>query len=300
VDTWGIAAALAALLLFTATLLYGYNLAAAWLSPQLVARFEVKHLRFIPVIADEGTVADISVSTAVAMLPLWLYARRRISWIEALEDQVSEFLAMYASTAASSRTTEEALRRAAELLEPPLRSYVDMMARVYRLTGDLEAAYRAAFRRAPRRVRLLVYNIVSAARGGGDPGRVLAAAAAYSREMRRLAKLTRSRLGEYSLVVSLASLTYAVAAGVVLYLVKAATVARLPGLAATGIDTGVLMGMYYYALTIIVAASAVVIARVIHGHTLLAPKYIALLLPASTAAFLAAPLLLQAPHIPGQ
>ncbi len=299
VDAWAVAAVTVSLLVFALMLLYGYNALAEKLYPQLAARFEVKHLRFIPVIADEGTVTDIGVSLSAAMLPLWLYARRRVSALEALEDQMSEFLAIYASIAASSRTTEEALRRAAELMGEPLRGYVERMARAYRVTGDLEAAYRVAFARAPRRVRLLARSIVSTARSGGNPARVLAVTAAYSRELRRLTKLTKSRLGEYSFVVSLASLTYAVSAGVVLYLVKTMAGARLPGLGTANIDTGVLMGMYYYALLMIVVASAVVIARVIHGHAILAPKYIALLLLASTAAFLAAPLLLHAPHMPG-
>lgn len=296
---WAVAAAAAALALFLLTCLYGYNAAAERLYPRLAAHYTVKHLRFIPVVGDEGTILCISVSLSAAMAPLWLYARRRVRLSEALEDQVSEFLAVYASIAASSRTTGEALRRAAGMLGEPLRSYIDRMARAYAVTGDLEAAYRLALGRAPRRVRLLARAVVSTARSGGNPSRVLAVAAAYSRELRRLSKLTRSRLGEYSFVVSLASLTYAVSAGVVLYLVRTMAGASLPGLGTANIDVAVLMGMYYYALLMIVVASALVISRVIYGHTALAPKYVALLLLVSTVAFLAAPLLLKTPHIRG-
>ena len=300
VDPWGVAAAVLSVLLFVAVAFYAYNAVAERLYPGLAARHVVKWLRFIPVIADEGTIAEVSAAISAAMLPLWLYARKRVRLSEEMEDQVSEFLAVYASIAASSRTTGEALERAARLLGKPLGDHVDRMARMYRVTGDIEAAYHAGFAKTPRRVRLLARSIVAAARSGGNPSRVLAAAAAYSRELRRLAKLTRSRLGEYSFVVSLASLTYAVSASVVIYLVRTMSGASLPGLGTAHIDIGVLMGMYYYALIMIVLASALVIARVIHGYTILAPKYIAILLSLSTAAFLAAPLLLKnPPHIPG-
>ena len=296
---WLISSAAASVLLFAAVLLYLYNAAMGNLYPALVARWRVERLGFVPVIADKGSIAAISTAIVAAMLPLHFYARRRVRRWEALEEQLSEFLAVYASIAASSRSTAEALLRAAQLLGPPLGRHMEHMARLYMATGDLPWAHREATRRTTRRVRLLTRSIVAAARSGGNPARVLAAAAAYSREMRRLVRLIRSRLGEYTFVVSLASLTYAVSAGVVVYLVQTMAGARLPGLGTASINVGILLGMYYYALLMIVAASSLVIARVIHGYTSLAPKYMALLTAVSTAAYLAAPLLLTSTRLPG-
>ena len=288
----GLAVSAAASLALLVLTLHFYNAVISHFSPSLVAEWRIKHLRFIPVIADEGSILAISLSIAGAMLPLHLYARRRVKLQEALEEQLAVFLAVYASIAASSRSTAEALARASQLLGPPLGTHMEYMARLYSVTGDIRRAHAEATRSTTRRVRLLTRSIVAAARSGGNPARVLAAAAAYSREMRRLIKLIRSRLGEYSFVVSLASITYAVSAGVVVYLVKTMMGASLPGLSTTGIDVGVLLGMYYYALLMITVASAVVIARVIHGYTSLAPKYIALLILIGTVSYLAAPLML--------
>ncbi len=292
VDAWAAAAVAASLFLFLVVLLYGYNAVMSRLYPPLVAQHRVEMLRFIPVVADKGTLVEISAALVAAMIPLHLYTRRLVRRSEKLEDQMADFLAVYASIAASSRSTADALLRAARLLGPPLSLYIEKMARVYMVTGNLDLAYREAFGDAPRRVRLLARSIVTVTRSGGNPARVLSVTAAYSRELRRLSKMIRNRLGEYGFVVALASITFAVSAGVVLYLVATMAGAKLPGLGSAKIQPGLLAGLYYYSLLMITAASSIVIARVIHGYTALAPKYFAILLAISTAAFIAAPLLL--------
>ena len=271
-----------------------YNLVAARLAPSLVALHRFKLFALVPVPTDQGTIVEASTAIILAMIPFHLiYARPTVNLRERLEEQVAEFLAVYASIAASSRSTYEALARAADMIGPPLGVYLERMARLYRSTGSLHQAYQEAFQGLPRRVRVLVRSIVTAARAGGNPSLVLAATAAHAREMRRLARMTRGRLSEYSFVVALASITFAVAAGVVLGLLEQMRGAQLPG-ATVAVDTGLVMGLYYYSMLMIIVASAVVMARVIQGHTLLAPKYVALLMLISLTALLVSPQLITA------
>ncbi|BES80948.1 type II secretion system F family protein [Pyrodictium abyssi] len=253
-----------------------------WITP----RYRVQLFHFIPVVTDKGTMILIAGVLAAASLPVYLYARRFVRVMDIFDEQLAELLSTYAGLTASSGSTAEALLRAAKMIKPPLGTYVERMAHIYRATGDLEKAFEEAFKRAPPRVRLLARSIVAASLSGGMVHEVLSSAAVYSRESRRLMKLTQSRLSEYSFVVSLASLTYAVAAGIVQALVAGVAGGGLFGAA---IDPDLLGGLYFYSLLVIVVASAIVIARVVHGYTLMASKYIITLTIASILAYLASP-----------
>ncbi|ALL00822.1 Type II secretion system (T2SS), protein F [Pyrodictium delaneyi] len=254
----------------------------------LIPRHSFKLFYMIPVVTDKGTMIQLAGALATASLPVYIYARRTARLIDILDEELAEFLSTYAGLAASSGSTADALLRAARVLKPPLALYVERMARIYRTTGDLDKAFEEAFRRAPRRIRLLARSIVTASKSGGMIHEVLTAAATHSRESRRLMKMTQSRLSEYSFVVSLASLTYAVAAGIVQALVEKTAMSSIPGFGGA-VDTAILAGLYFYSLNTIVLASAIVIAKVVHNYTLLASKYVVLLTLASMAAYLLSP-----------
>jgi hypothetical protein len=56
------------------------------------------------------------------------------------------------------------------------------------------------------------------------------------------------------------------------------------------IDLGLLTGLFFYSLIMISLGSAIVIARVIHGYTPLAAKYMLILLLIGYLAFILTPL----------
>lgn len=287
----GAAAALAAAV--AVALLY-QRLAPLLPLEALRPRHRVAMFGFIPVIADTGSIVEASLAVAAGGLAFHLvYARRLVRMLDMLEEELTEFLAVYSSVAASSTSSYDALKRSSELIKEPLSSRLLHMAELYRATGSIDEAYGVVARVLPRRARLLARAAVVLARSGGQPARVLSSVAAYAREMRRLTSLIQGRLAEYKMVVALAALTYAVAAGVVIALIAAMRGLQVPGGGTVAIDTGLLLGLYYYSLLAITAASSIVIARVINGYTLLAPKYMALLLLASTAAMLASSALIR-------
>ncbi len=271
--------------------LLGYPALAEAVAPSLVPGMRFEVFVFVPVPADRGTIILLSGAVAAALAPLHLYLRRLVRLREELDEQVAEFLNVYAGVAASAGNSFEALRVSAEMMPPPLSRVLERAARLYLLTGSLPEAFNAAARSLPRRARLFARAAVLTARTGGDPARVVGNVAAYARESRRLSLAVRSRLSEYKLVVALASLTYAIAAGVVQGLVEVMSSLRLPSGPVVAVEPGVLLGLHYYSLLVIVAASAAVLSRVIEGTLLLAPKYFTLLLAASLAVFLAAPVL---------
>jgi len=280
------------LLVFVVWVVYGYNAIVDAVRPELHAFHRFERFWLIPVVADRGTIVEASTGIVLSMLPLHLYARRRVGLHERLEEQAAEFLALYASISASSRSSYEALMRAAEMIGPPLGRSLEQMARLYMVTGSIQEAYEEATLRLPRRVRILLRSIVTVARSGGNPSKIISTAAAHAREMRRLARITRNRLSEYTFVVALASATFAVASGVVLALLETMQNATLPATPKARIEPEIVRGMYYYSLMIIVFASSIVIARIIYGHIELAAKYIAILTFISTLAFLLSPLLI--------
>ncbi|ABM80083.1 type II secretion system F family protein [Hyperthermus butylicus] len=251
----------------------------------------VKFVYFVPVIADRGTMIMISGAIVAAMVPVYFYARQRYTELRMFEEQLIEFLLILPGMLAASPSTADALLRTARMLRPPFNSYVERMARIYASTGDLERAFNEAFTAAPSKVRILARSVVTAAKTGGHIHIVLSKVAAYADASRRLVGLAEARLSEYKMIAGLAAVAYALTAGVTVALVAQATAVPLPGMT-TRIDTGVLAGLYFYSLIMIVVASSIVIARVVYGYIALASKYIAMLLPLSLAVYLAAPIII--------
>ena len=269
--------AVAATLLLPLLWLFLYpGLAAKTGYALLVPRHQIVLFRFIPVITDPGTMIEISGAITVAALPLYLYARREAALAEALEHQVAELLSLYASLLASTGSAADALLAASRILDKPMSVLVERMARIYKMTGDLDNAFRAAFSNAPRKVRIYAYNIVTATKSRGMMHRVLGVAASHAQSTRRLLSLVKARLSEYGFIGALASITYAFSAGIVVGLVQKLSVMSLPGFG-KAVDPGLLLGLYYYSLIVIILASAFIVARIVHGYSLLAAKYIAML-----------------------
>lgn len=256
--------------------------------PLLIPRYSVIRFRYIPVITDPGTIVEISGAITMMALPVYLYARRRAALVEALEQQVAELLALYASLLASTGSAADALLAASKILSPPMSQLVEKMARIYRSTGDLDLAFREAFKEAPRKIRIYAYNIVAATRSRGMMHRVLGVAASHAQSTRRLLSLVKARLSEYGFIGALASITYAFSAGIVVGLVKKLSVMSLPGFG-RAIDPGLLLGLYYYSLLVIILAAAFIVARIVQGYSLLAAKYIVMLTLLDTFIMLLSP-----------
>ncbi len=251
----------------------------------LIPRHSVAWLRSIPVISDPGSMIEVSGAIAMVTLPLYLYARKQLAQREILEQQVAELLSLYAGLLASTGSAADALLAASRILGEPIAILVERMARIYKVTGDLDTAFREAFRNAPRRIRIYAYNIVVATKSRGMMHRVLSVAASHAQSTRRLLGLARARLSEYSFVGALASITYAFSAGIIVGLARKLSAVSLPGLS-TAVNPWLLLGLYYYSLLVIIMASAVMVARIVHGHNLLAAKYIAILVPLDTLVML--------------
>jgi hypothetical protein len=259
--------------------------------PELAPLHQVIRFRFIPVIRDTGSLVEISGAITFAALPLYLVARRELRRREALEQQVAELLSLYAGLLASTGSAADALLVASRILDPPMSIIVEKMARIYRATGDLEKAFREAFRDTPRRVRIYAYSIVSATKSRGMMHRVLGVASSHAQSTRRLLSLVKSRLSEYGFVTSLASITYAFSAGIVIGLVEKMSTMSMP-MFGRPVDPGILLGLYYYSLLAIIAASAFIVARIVHGYTPMAAKYIALLTLTDTLIMVLSPRIL--------
>ncbi len=257
----------------------------SWIEP----RYEISFFYIIPVLVDRGSMAGVALAIVIASIPVYVYIRRIVKIEKALDEQVAELLTIFSGLVDSTGSISEALLRASKIVGEPLGSMLTKLALNYRLTGDLEASFNMVFSNVPRRVRLLAHSIVVASRAGGRLGDVLARVAAYARESSRLSKVIKSRLAEYGFTVALASIVYSVAAGIILGLVGGRG-GELPGLSAV-INVDLLAGLYFYSLLVIVFASSIVIARIIHGYTLLASRYIGPLVLAAMAAFYLSPLL---------
>ena len=294
-DKWAVASCIMALLLFLLWSLYVYNTIIGIIDPGLTAKYEIKRSIFIPVITDLGSIINISTAITISMIPLSIYARKRVKLVESLEEQVTDFLAAFASIISSTRSTYEALTVASELIEEPLASRLKHLAYAYKSTGNLQEAFDRATKNTPRRVRIFLKSIVTAARSGGNPHLVLSATTAHSREIRRLIRITRNRLSEYVFIVMLASITFAVSAGVMLGLLYYMLELKLPGVGGLRVDLGLVRGLYFYSLIMINFASSIVIARIIHGHTILAPKYFVILMLTTLIAFILSPMITGAP-----
>ncbi len=296
-DKWALIASILAIAALLAWILYVYNGVVRLIEPRLIAEYKVEYVMFIPVITDLGSIVSVSTGFTASMVPLFLYARRRVKLVELLEEQVVDFLAAFASIISSTRSTYEALVVASELVEKPLSNSLRVMAYTYKSTGNIQEAFDRATKGMPRRVRIFLKSIVTAARSGGNPHMVLSATTAHSREIRRLIKITRNRLSEYVFIVMLASITFAVSAGVMLGLLYYMLDLKLPGVGRLKVDIGIVRGLYFYSLIMINTASSIVIARIIRGYVLLAPKYFIILTLITLAAFAVSPLITGAPII---
>ncbi len=248
-----------------------------------VAQPRLATIYVVPIVYDRVTIAAVTGAVSATLLPIYLYARRMYRWLERVREQSRDFLLLFSGLVETTESVYEALMIASRMVGKPLSILVEYMARHYRLTGDLEEAFRRAFSSAPRDVRLLMSSIVVAARGGGRMEEIVVQAANYSNELRRFHVLVESRLAEYTAIVALGSVTFSFTAAVILKLLKVMEAAQVPFMAARMPPLEVLTASFYYAMLILTVLSSVVVGKVIKGYTPLAAKYIMFLLPVNTA-----------------
>lgn len=293
-DKWAAITITLTIILPLSWILYLYNTLASLVDPRLVAEYRVSYALFIPVVADTASIVSISTGLILAAAPLHFYARKHVRLAEQIEDQAVDFLAVFATILSSTRSVYEALIVASELTGKPLSNTIRYIAYTYKATGDLQEAFDSATGSLPRRVRVFFKPVATILRSGGSPQVPLATTVAHMREIRRLSRLVRSRLGEYTFTVLLSSLTFAASAGVMIGILYYMARLELPVVGKLAVDVGLIRGLYFYALVIINLASSIVLARIVQGYTLLAPKYFIILTLATLPVFTLSPRLVGA------
>ncbi|MET1102303.1 MAG: type II secretion system F family protein [Pyrodictiaceae archaeon] len=236
----------------------------------------------IPVLTDKSSMLFASISMVLGLLPLYLYARRGYRWRERLLEQTRDFLQLYAGIIRTMENTSEALLATARLTRPPISLLAERMARLYRVRGDIDEAFRDAFSKAPREVKLLISSIPAALKAGGARGLVLEKAARYASQLHVFRRAIEARMAEYTAVVALAVITYAAAASIVLGLVQTLGASQLPLASAKRIDIDFMRGVFFYSIIVLALSSSMVIGKTIRGYLPLASKYAMLLIASST------------------
>ncbi len=252
----------------------------------------VKTLYGVPLLVDRKSMIFIAALLSLPMIPVYLYARRVYSWIQKLRDQTRDFLLAFAGLVETAESYYEALLLAARMVGKPMSTLVEYMARLYRVTGNLEYAFQQAFKHVPRDVRLLLSTITLAAKSGAYVEEVVSQAADYANEFRRFNILIESRLAEYTAIAALSSVTFSFASAVIIKLLNVFTASR-PGFIAGALPPLPLIeAAFFYSMLILTVFSSFVVGKVIRGYSLLASKYLVLLVPLNTAIILYLPQLL--------
>lgn len=216
-----------------------------------------------------GVVSILSLEAIIvlAVIPPAIAFRRGHEVITDLKYQSRIFLQVYPSIAASAQSTVEALSASASLVERPLRDLIRALASSYKLTGDLEGSFRRVFGDAPRDVRILLSAIPVAGRSGGRAKEVLEVISRYAAELDRMEFTLFNRLRSYAMVVYMGVAVYGVVAGVGVSVASTFTGLALPGSQGLSSLTLVqLLGFMYYALLVLSAASAYVLAKIIDDY----------------------------------
>jgi hypothetical protein len=227
-----------------------------------------------------GVVSILSLEAIIvlAVIPPAIAFRRGHEVITDLKYQSRIFLQVYPSIAASAQSTVEALSASASLVERPLRDLIRALASSYKLTGDLEGSFRRVFGDAPRDVRILLSAIPVAGRSGGRAKEVLEVISRYAAELDRMEFTLFNRLRSYAMVVYMGVAVYGVVAGVGVSVASTFTGLALPGSQGLSSLTLVqLLGFMYYALLVLSAASAYVLAKIIDDYPPRSLEYFAFL-----------------------
>jgi hypothetical protein len=264
-------------------LLYYNYLVAGVISPK------VGKIAGLPIVYDEETLFFLAGFVTLSSLPIYLYARKVYSWTQKLREQTRDFLLAFSGLALGTESIYEALVVASRMVGSPLGHLIEYMARLYKVTGDIEKAFNETFRGVPRDVRLLLSTIVLTAKGGGRVEEVIAQAANYANELRRFSILVESRLAQYTAIVALSSITFSFAATVILKLIESFAAAELPFAEIAIPSPEILRASFYYAMLLLTIFSSIVVGKVIRGYLPLAAKYIVILVPVNALILLYLP-----------
>ncbi|MGC9071357.1 MAG: type II secretion system F family protein [Acidilobus sp.] len=230
----------------------------------------------IPVPYGATSILSLQVILVLGMIPAILAFRRRHEVTRELKYQSRVFLQVYPSLAVSAQSVGEALQASVGLIESPLRDLIKAFSDSYRLSGDLEDAFRRSFGSAPRDVRILLSSIVVAGKSGGRVKEVLEIISRYAAELDRMEFTLFNRLRSYALVVYMGIAVYGVVGGVGISI--AHTFTGLSFLGSSGLsplELNEILGFLYYALLVLSAASAYVMAKIVDDYAPKALEYFA-------------------------
>ena len=230
----------------------------------------------IPVPNGYISIFSLQVLLVLAVTPAIIAFRKRHEASKALKYQARVFLQVYPSLAVSAQSVEEALQASVGLVEEPLRTLLKAFSDSYRLSGDLEEAFRRSFGSAPRDVRLLLSSIVVAGKSGGRVREVLEIISRYAAELDRMEFTLFNRLRSYAMVVYMGVAVYGVVAGVGVSIAHTFTGISFLGGSSSGLSSAELteiLGFLYYALLVLAAASSYVMAKIIDDYAPKAVEY---------------------------
>ncbi len=194
-----------------------------------------------------------------------------------LRQQILDLIPMVSAYARSAVPLVEALSRSLSLIEKPLRTYLERFVRLVMLGEDPGRAVEAVFRGVGSEVRVVLSSIVVAMTSGGRVAEVLEEAEHFVQQIARMDFLRESRLAEYKFIALLAVVAFAFTGIVIALLVASIPSTRILG--SYTINPDILRSCYYLATLVILAASSIIVSRIMSNSFVLAPRYVALLTP---------------------
>lgn len=239
----------------------------------------------IPVPSNLITIVYIDVFFIFLLLPYALYSRKYSNYMLELKRQARSFLEIYPSIASSLPSVSQAILASVELVEPPLRDYLAAFGSLYKMTGDLEGSFMKIFSSSPRDVRLLLTSILTTAKSGGRASDILNITSRYAAELQRMEFYLRNRLQSYSSVIFLGIAVYGFSVGmtiVMLEVLKRNATFGLSGVATQAINIAGILGIFFYSLLIVSAASSYIIAKVISDFAPRSSEYFIYLISIGT------------------
>ena len=230
----------------------------------------------LPVPGNFITIIYIDLFIVFLLAPISIYARKYIEYMQKLKEQARSFLQVYPSVAASMTSVSQAIIASLDLVEEPLKDYLEAFAYLYNMTGDLEGSFLKIFSKTPKSVRLLLTSILTTARSGGRSEDVLSVTSKYASELQRMDFYLRNRLQPYSTVIFLGAAVFGFSVGmtsVMLEILRRTPSFGLSKVTTYTINVHGIVGIFFYSLLILSASASYIIAKVIYDHALKASEY---------------------------
>ncbi|PMP88278.1 MAG: hypothetical protein C0172_02970 [Caldisphaera sp.] len=245
----------------------------------------------IPVPANNITIIFIDLFLIFLLLPLAFYSKKYTVFMQKLKEQTRGFLQVYPSVATSLPSVSQAIIASIDLVEEPLKDYLAAFGYLYKMTGDLEGSFLKIFSNAPRDVRLLLISILTTAKSGGRSSDVLNVTSKYASELQRMESYLKNKLQSYSTVIMMGIAVYGFSVGMTTVMLE--ILRKSPSLGLTGISTYAInvegvIGIFFYSLLIVSAASAYVIAKIISDYAPRTSEYFIYLISIGTISMMIA------------